>query len=133
MSEENVEIVRRIYSSWGKGEMTAGIEFFDPEISFRSFMPDSNETFLANGPQEIEAFMREFLAQWRDYRIIGDEFRSTGDKVMVASRQAARGRHSGVEVEQPIFSVWTLRGGKVIALHFTPFRDVALEAAGLAE
>jgi hypothetical protein len=38
MSEENVEIVRRIYSSWGKGEMTAGIEFFDPEISFRSFM-----------------------------------------------------------------------------------------------
>jgi ketosteroid isomerase-like protein len=133
MSEENVGIVQRIHTSWENGVMTAGVELFDSQIVFESFMPDSNETRVARGPDQIEAFLREFLAQWRDYKIIADEFREAGDKVWVASHQAARGRQSGVEVEQPIFSVWTFRDRKVTALRFTPYRDVALEAAGLSE
>jgi hypothetical protein len=47
--------------------MRAGAELFDPEIVFESLMPDSNATIVANGLLEVEAFMREFLAQWRDY------------------------------------------------------------------
>ena len=77
--------------------------------------------------------MREFLAQWADYRLIGEEFRDAGTKVFVAGRQAARGSQSGAEVEQPMLSVWTFRANKVVALRFTPFREEALDAAGLRE
>ena len=133
MSQENVAIVRRIYARWARGDMTAGVEMFDPEIIFESFMPDAQGWVVARGLDEIAAFMREFLAQWAGYRLIGEDFRAVGTKVFVAGRQAGRGRRSGVEGESPLFSVWTFRGNRVVALRFTPFREEALEAAGLRE
>jgi ketosteroid isomerase-like protein len=133
MSQENVEIVRAIYAQWARGNMRAGGERFDTEIVFESFMPDAHDWVVAHGPEEIEAFMREFLAQWANYRLIAEEFRDAGPKVFVAGRQAARGKQSGAEVEQPMLSVWTFRDGKVIGLRFTPFREEALKAAGLRE
>jgi ketosteroid isomerase-like protein len=133
MSQENVELVRQIYAQWARGNMGAGVETFDTEIVFESFMPDANDRVVAHGPDEIEAFMREFLAQWANYRLIGEEFRAVGTKVFVAGRQAARGKQSGAEVEQPMHSVWTFRGGRVVGLRFTPFHEEALEAVGLSE
>jgi ketosteroid isomerase-like protein len=133
MSQENVEVVRQIYAQWARGNMWAGVEMFDTEIVFESFMPDANDRVVAHGPDEIEAFMREFLAQWANYRLIGEEFRAVGAKVFVAGRQAARGKQSGAEVEQPMHSVWTFRGGRVVGLRFTPFHEEALEAVGLSE
>jgi ketosteroid isomerase-like protein len=128
-----VEIVRGIYAQWERGNMRAGVETFDPGIVFESFMPDAEDWVIARGVDEIEAFMREFLAQWADYRLIGEEFRDAGTKVFVAARQAARGKQSGADVEQPMLSVWTFSADKVAGLRFTPFREEALEAAGLAE
>jgi ketosteroid isomerase-like protein len=134
MSEENVEVVRRIYAEWERGHMAAGVELFDSEIVFQSFMPDANERIVANGAGEIETFMREFLRDWRDYRLIGQEFRVIGkDKVLVAGRQAAVGRNSGVAVEHSMCSVWTFRAGRVVGLVFDPDSQTALEAAGLSE
>lgn len=133
MSEENVKIVRTIYAEWKLGNFRTGMELFDPEIVFESFMPDSSERVVVHGPEGVEAFMREFLAQWRDYRLIGEEFREVGkDKVFVVGRAAATGRQSGVAVESPTFSIWTFRGDKVVRLLFDPDRRKALEAAGLS-
>jgi ketosteroid isomerase-like protein len=133
MSQENVEIVRRIYSEWERGNLEGGVELFDPEIVFVSVMPDA-ERIVSNGPEEVGAFMREFLAQWRDYRLFGDEFREVGtDNVFVVGRHAGTGRQSGVAVEDTLFSVWTFRGGKVVRLLFERDRAKALEAAGLRE
>jgi ketosteroid isomerase-like protein len=133
MSEGNAERVRRVCDEWERGNMAAGVELFDPDIVFRSFMPDSNDAVEARGPEEVARFMREFLAQWRDFRLIAEEIREAGDSVFVAGRQAARGRHSGVEVELPMHWVWTFRGDKASALRFTPYREEALAEAGLRE
>jgi ketosteroid isomerase-like protein len=134
MSQENVEAVRRTYAEWERGHMTAGVELFDSEIVFESFMPDANERVVAHGPEEVEAFMREFLGSWRDYRLFGKEFRELGnDKVFVAGHQAATGRQSGVAVEGPMCSVWTFRNAKIVGLVFEPDLQTALEAAGLRE
>ena len=133
MPPENLDVVRDIYAQWAQGNMKAGLELFDSEIVFASFMPDANEWVVAHGPEEIRAFMREFLAQWADYRLIGDEFRDVAPKVYVRGRQTAQGVHSGAEVEFPMHSVWTFRGDRVVELRFTPSRQEALEAAGLSE
>jgi ketosteroid isomerase-like protein len=134
MSQENVEVVRRIYAEWKLGNLEAAVKLFDPEIVFESFMPDSSERVVAHGPTEIEAFTRELLAQTREYRMIGEEFRAVGnDKVFVAGRQATIGRQSGAAVDSPAFWVWTFRRGKVVRLLFEIDRRKALEAAGLSE
>ena len=57
--------------------------------------------------------MRDWLAHWRGYRVMGHEFRAVGrDQVFVAGRQAGIGLHSGAEVESPGFSAWTFHAGR---------------------
>ena len=134
MSRENVEIVRRILAAWAEGDFRSEAERFDPEISFETFMPDSDENVVAHGLGEFETFTRDWLTQWRDYRIVGEEFREVAaHTVFVSVRQIAAGEQSGVEVASPGYSVWTLRGGKVMALSLHYDRTDALEAAGLRE
>ena len=129
-----MEIARSIYAGWEQGNFSEGPNLFDPEILFESVMPDSSERIVAHRPEGIEEFMREFLTQWRDYRMIGDDFRQLdADTVLVDGRQAGIGRRSGVSVEIPIYSVWTLQDGKVIRLIVEFDRQKALEAAGLRE
>jgi ketosteroid isomerase-like protein len=134
MSSENIEIVRGIYSRWARGDMRGGVDRFDPAIVFESFMPDSSERVISRTPAQVEAFMREFLSYWRDYRIVGDEFHEVGgDKVVVYGRQAGTGRQSGVAVEGPTHSVWTFKNDRVVHLVFEADRHKALEAAGLSD
>jgi ketosteroid isomerase-like protein len=134
MAEENVEVVRRIYAGWERGDLSAAVEWFHPEVVFETFMPDAREYVTARGFAEIEAFMRSWFSQWRDYRVIGDEFQELGnDKVFVSGRQAATGKHSGAKVESPHFTVWTFRAGRVTKLLAHYDRDRAIEAAGLVD
>jgi|SRR5215211_5017907 len=132
MSEEDVEVVRRVYAEWARGKFGGAVALFDADIVFESFMPDSSERVIVHGPEGVEVFMREFLAQWKDYRLVGEEFRQVGsDRVFVEGYQSATGRQSGVAVEMPMFSIWTLRDGKVVHLIVEFDRKKALEAAGL--
>jgi ketosteroid isomerase-like protein len=132
MSRENVEIVRRIYAEFERGNFAAAAEWYDPEIRFETWMPDASENVTAQGVAELRDFMRNWFSQWSNYRVIGDEFREVGDdRVFVGGRQAATGHQSGAEVQSPGFSVWTLRSGKVIELFLHYDRDMALKAAGL--
>jgi ketosteroid isomerase-like protein len=134
MSEENVEIVQRVYDEWKLGNLGAAVPLFDPELVFESFMPDSSERIVARGLEEVAAFMRDFLVQTREYRMIGEEYREVGkDTVFVAGRQATIGRQSGVPIDGPAFWVWKFRDGKVVRLLFETDRQKALEAAGLSE
>ncbi len=78
--------------------------------------------------------MREWLRDWRDFKIFADEWREVGsDRVFAGGHQTATGRVSAIAVEDTISSVWTFRGGKVVHLLFERDRQKALEAAGLRE
>ncbi len=132
MSQDRVEIVRAVWAEWEKGNMSAAVELFDPEIRFVSFMPDAREQVVAHGRAGVEEFMREFLRHWRDYRLIADEVSELGDDgVLVSGRQAATGRQSGVAVEDAMHSAWVFRGDRVFCLTFDRDRNAAIEAAGL--
>jgi ketosteroid isomerase-like protein len=131
VSEKNVEIVRRIYAEWEHGNLAVGIEWFDPELTFETFMPDTRRNLVLHGVDEVEAFTRAWFSQWRNYRAIGDEFLEIGpDTVVVIGRQAATGHQSGVEVESPGHTVWKFRRHKVVRLSAHYDRIEALKVAG---
>ena len=94
MSEENVEVMQRVYAEWELGNLGAGVELFDPEIVFESFMPDSSERVVVHGPKGVETHMREALAQLRDFRLVAEEFREVGNKVFC---RRAPSRHRTTE------------------------------------
>jgi ketosteroid isomerase-like protein len=134
MPQENVEVVRAIYEEWEKGNFLAALPLLDQEVTFETFMPDSDQLVVVQGLERLASFMRDWFGQWRDYRVTADEIRAVGtDHVFAAGRQAATGRQSGVEVDSPGFTVWTFRAGKVVRLLAHYDRDAALQAVGLLE
>ena len=132
MSQENVEIVRRVYDATLHGETERVIELLDPRIrldmSERVFNPAVYE-----GHEGSRRFFAEIDEVWDDFRAEPLEFIDAGENVVVAHMVRGRGKESGVEVELPSTSVYTVHDGLVTAIHMYRDHGRALEAAGLRE
>jgi ketosteroid isomerase-like protein len=131
VSEQKVEIVRRVYERWGRGDFRAGIELYDPDIVF-VLRPEFPDAGAYHGPDQIRRYMREdFLPDLEGAAIAGEEFLDAGDTVIVQVHQQATGSRSGAPVAMRYYQLWTFRGRAVIRLESIRERDEALQAAGL--
>ncbi len=68
-----------------------------------------------------------------DIRFAPLRFWDSGDKVVVALRVTAKGKETGIPVEQHLAQVWTMRDGKAVRAQTYPTQAEALEAAGLRD
>lgn len=59
----------------------------------------------------------------------GHEFIAVGEQVVVDFTLHARGRTTGIEVEQRAFQLWTARGEEVTRLEVFVTREEAMSAA----
>jgi hypothetical protein len=80
------------------------------------------------------AAVSDWLDAADDWRIIIKNVSDfAGDQVLVESRNAIRGKGSGLQIEQAIWTVVTVRQGKIAAISDFTDRSTALEAAGRSE
>jgi len=132
MSQENVEIVRRLYEQWVDGDFS-NREPFAEELDFEiegAIVPDPVRTCGIDGMAKA---WREILGAWDNWRTGPiEELIEVGDRIVVFSRIGGRGAQSGAVVDAPRAAVFTFRGGKIVRL-FLADRDKALEAVGLRE
>jgi ketosteroid isomerase-like protein len=131
MSEENVEIVRRVYDAYLSGHFDAALAMIDPEVEWDGSIRPEGKIYRGHGGV-IEA-LRTWTGTWEAFRLDVEEIIDAGDQVIVVEQQSGRGKGSGLPVRQQNFSVFTLRDGRIIRVVFARNRDEALEAAGLKE
>jgi ketosteroid isomerase-like protein len=128
---ENERLIRQGYDAWNRGDWARMEALITPD-----FEVDATDRVL--NPDRyagIEGFRRlagEMAEVWDSWEIEAQEFLENGELVFVAHRVRARGKGSGVEVEQMYWSVWTIRDGKGAGLALHVDRERALAAAGLA-
>jgi ketosteroid isomerase-like protein len=132
MSEENVEVVRKLIDAVNRGDIEAVLETFDPDVTFEPLRASVQGTYRGHaGIREWLADTRESFAAFRldvpDVRDLGD------DRVLSIGSLHVRGQGSGAETEVPTAGLATLRNGKVVRLKDYGDRRNALEAAGLRE
>jgi ketosteroid isomerase-like protein len=120
MSEENVELVRRIYDGWSQGDFTR-IDLFHPEIDFE--MVDWPHQTRARGIDDMWRTWRSTLAAFGDFRAVPTEYVDFGRNVLVLNRIEGSGKESGAGVSADTASVLTVDGGKVVRLRL--FWDTA--------
>ena len=133
MSEENVEIVRRAYEAWNRGDLEAALEFLDPGVEL-SLPPDFPEAGTHRGRSEVRRWVtEEFLPTLEDFRAVPERFLDADDQVVVFVRYSGRGKTTGIEVRGSIVDahLWTLRNGMVERLRMYQGTEEALAAAGL--
>ena len=126
MSEEKLEIVRRIYEAFARGEAEGDLIAEDAEY--------------VNPPYAVEPGTRPWRdardrlrETYADYRAEVDELIDAGgDDVVVLARYTASGPMSGVQLEGEHGYIWTVRDGQGVRFRWFGSHAEALEAAGVA-
>jgi ketosteroid isomerase-like protein len=131
MSEENVEIIRRGWDAYARGDLDAMLAFFAEDM-----VTVRDPNLLDRGSYRGREGMLESLFEWAEsfdeFNQFPVEHIDAGDKVVTRVRQEAAGAQSGVPVATDTWFVFTLRDRKVVRFELFATEEAALEAAGLA-
>jgi ketosteroid isomerase-like protein len=133
MSEENVEIVRGHIEAWGAEDAARAVSFLDPHV-----VADVSRTGGIDsafyGPEAITEFFRRFAGTFEDYRWEDERLTDLGSgAVLAVMRETGRGKGSGVPVDRPLATLYTVIDGKIARITTFRSEQEALEAAGLPE
>ena len=127
MSEQNVELVRRIYDAWDREEsardfISADVEYVNPSYA------------VEPGTRYGRASFRVVRDTYEDFRVAIERYIDAGgDDVLVLARYTASGRGSGVPLEGEHGYLWTVKDGQAVRFRWFSSHREAFEAAGLDE
>jgi uncharacterized protein len=130
VSQDNIELARRGYEAFNRGDIEGFLEFIHPDVELDEGqdLPDrgiyqKHEGFLAN--------MQAWSDVFEELRFEPEELIEVDDRLLVLVRVTGRGRGSGAEFDQRQAHVWTIRDSKGIRLEFYADRNEAEKATGL--
>ncbi|MDX6617324.1 MAG: SnoaL-like domain [Solirubrobacterales bacterium] len=128
MSDQNVEVVRRMYEARESGDAAGALAQFHPEVVVDATA--RGDAASGQGREELAAIIAEWTGTFDEWREEVEEMRDLGDSVCVVATQRGRGKKSGVEVEARYALLFEVRDDKITRM--TMFRGLseALEAAG---
>ena len=129
MSQENVEIVRRLYEVWNRSGGELSLESIDPGIEVEMVGGILSGSY--RGHAGLSKALNSFWDYFDEPHIDIEDCLENVDDVLVKVHYFARGKTSGVEVDLRGWHVWTLRGGKAVRWQVFGTEEEALEAAGL--
>jgi len=139
MSEENVDLTRRLYAEGDLLHATTEQidrvfrEDLDENFEFRlpGDYPEGEPVFRGrDGVDQLAAMLGE---TWREWHFEPERFLDAGDRVVVFARIVGQGAASGVPFQLETTHVLTIHAGRAISLQVYRNRSEALRAAGLRE
>jgi ketosteroid isomerase-like protein len=130
MSEENLEIVRRLFTAFSGGDTTAWLQELDPDVVLQV---DQGATGVYRGHEGAIKSLVDWTEDIDDFKVVAEEFLDNDDYVVVRTRQTGSGKSSGAPMEGLFWFVCQMREGKVVRIHVLATEQAALEAAGLSE
>ncbi len=136
MSEDNIEIVRRLVEANRSGAPEETVEravaLAHEDLEFTSRLT-SVEGSTYRGHDGLRRYFADLADTMQDWGNELNELRAVGnDAVMADVTFRATGR-SGMDVELRSAAVIVLSAGKALQVHAYPTPEEALEAAGLSE
>src|SRR5512132_1096872 len=114
MSQENVDLVRRAFEAFARGDLDAMFANMDPAVRLEDHdrSLDSPATYVGHdGFLQGIALVNE---GFEDVRYTPVEFNDMEGRVLVTVRRTGRGSASGVEVDERQFHVFHVEHGRIV-------------------
>ena len=132
MSQENVDVIRGLYDSFGRGDVPAVLGQMDQQIEWReaeNFVYADRNPYV--GPQAIlEGVFARLGSEWEGFTVTPEEWLDAGNHVVVLGTYTGRHRETGREVRAQFAHVWGVRGGRVV--RFQQYTDTKQFAEAVA-
>lgn len=133
MPSNNVELIRRAYEAYSRDELETMLRLVDPDVEWTYLDPNLPQPGpqVCRGRQKVEAVLR----QWAEHGLKAqlEEVTGAGERVMAGTRIPGFGASFGRPGEDRAYTVFTVRGGRIVAMRDCRDRDEALEVAGLRD
>src|SRR5262245_16732230 len=130
MSQENVEVVRRMYEAHARGADPC-VEHWTDDLEYTDVgLPGKT----VRGKDAYRAYLQDWIDTFEEFFIEPLELIDAGkEEVIVVERFGGRARLSGIEMNGTFALVYTIRDGKITRGREYDTREEAFEAAGLQE
>jgi len=132
MSQENVELVRRVFETPNveEGDEMEIRSIFHPDVEF---LPQRAGTEGAyRGIAGIEEFRSDTEQVFEKFEV-HYELLDLGERILAWGKVDVRARGSGIEVDVPMGGVFEFRDGKIVRWEDFGSKDQALKAVGLED
>ncbi len=131
MSQENLEIPRRLIDAYNRGDIPSFLELLDPDVEWIP-ITSALEGRVYRGRESVRRWIEDLARDWEYFEPCYEEYRDLGDRVLIFGRWRARGRASGVVLEnQPAAWLYEIKDGKAVWMRTFTDRAEALKAAGV--
>ena len=135
MSQENVEIVRRVADAYNRRDVGAMLDELHPEIEWYPWLQVQlgGEATVYRGHQGVREGVQDGEEAFSEIQAEPSEVRDLGERVVAIGRHRGRGKESGAITESPLAWIVEFKSGKVIRVREYLDPEKALEAVGLRE
>ena len=133
MSNENADLIRRAYQAYANGDLQAMLEFIDPDLEWTYLDPslEDPQPQVCYGRHELESALARQAG--RGLRAQLEEVVGHGDRVMVVVvRTPGVDAYRVRQADDRNYSVFTVRGGRIVTLRDCRDRQEALHLAGIS-
>jgi ketosteroid isomerase-like protein len=132
MSQENVERIALGYEALSRLDAEALVGLCEPDVEFRSRIAAADDVTY-RGHDGVRAYIASLAEAFEWVQTEALDVIEEGDRAVVCNRFRARGRRSGVEVEERFFQAIRFSEGKAVWWAFYTSQAEALKAVGLRE
>ena len=131
MSEENVEVVRRMWDAFLAADAGTALSFCASDVEWDGTnLPDGQ---IGRGHEAILDHATRWVEAWDDWTVeVERVFEAGSDQVVLFMRERGRS-DSGLTMDERHAELYTLRDGKIVRRQGFSDPSQALEAAGPEE
>jgi ketosteroid isomerase-like protein len=132
VSEQNVELQRRLTDAFNARDIEAFIALCDPKVEVHSTFAELGAIY--HGHDGVRRWHRDFEDAWeKNIRLEVQSYFDLGEYTLLFSVWHGRGRQSGVDVALPGAQVARWRDGRLVYIKGYTNREDALLELGISE
>ena len=132
MSQENMTVIRGMYESFSKGDVTSVLGQMHQHIEWReaeNFIYADRNPY--RGPQAVlEGVFMRLASEWADFKVMPEEWLDAGNHIVVLGTYSGRHKESSREVRAQFAHIWGVTHGRVV--RFQQYTDTKHFADALA-
>ncbi|MFL5820564.1 MAG: nuclear transport factor 2 family protein [Solirubrobacteraceae bacterium] len=131
MSQENVELVRRMWEAFLSNDFQTALTSYDPDVEWDGTnLPDGQ---VGRGLEAIMDHITRWSDMWESWNVEVERVIDAGDDhVVVFIRETGRSS-SGLDMDERHGELYTVRAGRIVRRQGFSDPNEALEAVGLRE
>jgi ketosteroid isomerase-like protein len=131
MSQENVDLVRRMWKAFLDNDLQSALSSYDPDVEWDGTnLPDGK---VGRGLDAIMDHLNRWSAMWESWNVeVERVIDAGGENVVVLIRETGRST-SGLDMDERHAELYRIRDGMIVRRQGFSDPNGALEAVGLEE